>query len=220
MTDSSSGTGLVWDLLVCSQLTGLTGEGGLQLPILNDSPHIHLAVPIIQGSVHERSLPAPAVKSGSWNLKAHAALSRCTVALAPFWLFDSFQHEAAASATAVALCVCVCVCVCNCVSCSEMHKAVWECVSVNLKTFITTFSAGMKPVAHSLSVCLSLSVSSVNWPIFFHMTCLQKYKCRSFDLHWGSLRFFMAILSYKTPTQWPLTQPCWIFLRDQRRLST
>lgn len=44
---------------MCSQLTepGNAGWRG-EAPVLNYSPHIHLAVPIIQGSVHERSLPA------------------------------------------------------------------------------------------------------------------------------------------------------------------
>lgn len=31
-------------------------EGGA--PVFSYSPHIHLAVPIIQGSVHERAMPA------------------------------------------------------------------------------------------------------------------------------------------------------------------
>lgn len=32
-------------------------EGG-GAPVFRHSPHIHLAVPIIQGSVHERAMPA------------------------------------------------------------------------------------------------------------------------------------------------------------------
>lgn len=33
------------------------GRGG-GAPVFSYSPHIHLAVPIIQGSVHERAMPA------------------------------------------------------------------------------------------------------------------------------------------------------------------
>lgn len=117
MTDSDSRTALVWDLLVCSQLTepttlagllaGLLAGGG-EAPVFNHSPHIHLAVPIIQGSVRERCAPCqPASPSCEKWVMEFKGTQRSLVAphshsgTAP--AFCSSQHAAATAA------VCGCV---------------------------------------------------------------------------------------------------------------
>lgn len=108
MTDSDSRTVLVWDLLVCSQLTGPTTPAGLlagggEAPVFNHSPHIHLAVPIIQGSVRERCAPCqPASPSCEKWVMEFKGTRRSLVAphshsgTAP--AFCSSQHAAATAA--------------------------------------------------------------------------------------------------------------------------
>lgn len=163
MTESDSRTTLVWDLLVCSQLTepgtlATLLAGGGKLPSLTILLTFTLQSQLFKSACastpcQPASQPAPAVKSGSWNLKAHAALLHCTVALAPLWLSVPPNRSSSSSSS---------LCGCNYVSCSEIYKTVWEFVSVNQKTFIIMFSV-------CVSLSLSLSVSSVIWPIFFHM---------------------------------------------------
>lgn len=84
--------------------------------------------------------PAPAVKSGSWNLKAHAASSppRLAVFLA---VTPMHQH--------MLVCVCQYVCVRACV-CSVSCRLFLEFVSVNQKSFLIL-----------VDVCASLSRPSL-----------------------------------------------------------
>lgn len=151
MTDSDSraGAGVRFAGVQPADWTGHDGCRWGDAPVLNYSPHIHLAVPIIQDSVHERSLPAsPSCEKWVMEFKG----TRSLVALHSRWhrlrlsVPPNMQY----------------VCVCNSVSRSEIREAVWECVSVNQKTSIITFSAGIKAAPRSPRVFLSLSVSSLN----------------------------------------------------------
>lgn len=142
MTDRDSRTLLVWDLLVCSQLTE-PSLGGM-LPSSEILLTFTLQSQLFKaGRTSAPCQPDPAVKSGSWNLKAHAALLHRTA-----WAFLSRAQHA--------------VSVCNSASCLDVHEAVWECMSVNHKTF--TFSAGMekKSLARSPSVSLPVCLCLLN----------------------------------------------------------
>lgn len=89
-----------------------TGEGS---PVFSHSPHIHLAVPIIQGSVHEHALPA-SPSCEKWVMEFKGARSLVAAACGCFLANTQMPRT--------------CVCVCSSVSCSEIHKAVFGmCVS-------------------------------------------------------------------------------------------
>lgn len=114
--------------------------GGGGAPVFSHSPHIHLAVPIIQGSVHTRSLPASHPASPScekWVMEFKGTCSLVILHSRLSWLFLP-THGCSSS---------VCVCLRSVASCSEIHKAVSESVSLSQKTFITLY------VCISLGLC-------------------------------------------------------------------
>lgn len=126
---------LVWDLLVCSQLSEpgrLAGRG--KLPSLTILLTFTLQSQLFKAACTSTLCqPAPAVKSGSRNLKAHTDLI----------------HYAWHAAAAAAVCVCAILFVAV-----KSREAAQEHISVNQKTFVITFFA---TALHSLNARLSYS---------------------------------------------------------------
>lgn len=146
MTSTDSRTGLVWDLLVCSQLTEAGRQAGWRcecvvvVVVVEEEGGGLLSLAILLTFTLQSQLFKAACTSApcqpaspsceKWVMEfkgAHSLVvlhSRFASLLAAFHPTCNTQQR--------------CVCVCNSVSCSEIHEAVWEFVWVNHKTFITT----------------------------------------------------------------------------------
>lgn len=141
-----------------------------EAPVLNYSPHIHLAVPIIQGSVHKRSLPA-SPSCEKWVMEFKGAHNICCTAqlLAMLWLSVPPQRAAAVD-------VQLCVLQWNLQGC---------CVNDLEDIHYHVLSAGIKAAAHA--PCVSPSLSLLKLAQILTSTWLEIKIYASFDFQWGWL---------------------------------
>lgn len=139
-------------MLVCSQLTepGALAGGG-KLPSLTILLTFTLQSQLFKAACTSAPCQPASPSCEKWVMEfkgTHSLVALHSSAMASLGFLFLVTHGSSSNSSNV--------CVCNSVSCSEILKAVWECVSVNQKTFIITFSAGIKAVAHSPNVSLSV----------------------------------------------------------------